>query len=153
MILSVQGRCVPQALKRGHVFKQLAARLKPRPFKTLHDPSFSAACQAIAFPRRSLFCPSRFLSSTLLLGALSMNGALCMAQNPSAAEMPETKSKADIIFEHGNIYTGVPANSQFSSILREEAIAVRGDRRCRSHETERGSDGREISRRTARSSR
>lgn len=40
----------------------------------------------------------------------------------------ESKPKAEIIFVHGNIYTGVPANSQFSSILRQEAIAVRGDR-------------------------
>jgi predicted amidohydrolase YtcJ len=36
--------------------------------------------------------------------------------------------KADIIFMHANVYTGVPANSQFSSIDREEAIAIRGDR-------------------------
>jgi predicted amidohydrolase YtcJ len=41
-----------------------------------------------------------------------------------AASVP----KADIIFIHANVYTGVPSNSQFSSILREEAIAVRGDR-------------------------
>jgi predicted amidohydrolase YtcJ len=36
--------------------------------------------------------------------------------------------KADVVYLHGNVYTGVPANLQFSSILREEAIAVRGDR-------------------------
>jgi predicted amidohydrolase YtcJ len=29
---------------------------------------------------------------------------------------------------HANVYTGVPSNAQFSSVLREEAIAVRGDR-------------------------
>ena len=40
----------------------------------------------------------------------------------------DTRPKADVIFIHGNIYTGVPANSAFSSIQREEAIAVRGDR-------------------------
>lgn len=40
----------------------------------------------------------------------------------------EAKPKADIIFMHANVYTGVPANTPFSSILREEAIAVRGDR-------------------------
>lgn len=40
----------------------------------------------------------------------------------------EAKPKADIIFMHANVYTGVPANAQFSSILRQEAIAVRGDR-------------------------
>ena len=39
-----------------------------------------------------------------------------------------SKPKADIIFIHANVYTGVPSNTQFSSILREEAIAVRGDR-------------------------
>ncbi|HEY4762500.1 MAG TPA: amidohydrolase [Candidatus Sulfotelmatobacter sp.] len=48
-----------------------------------------------------------------------------MAQVPAAEE---NKPKADIIFEHANVYTGVPANVQFSSIVREEAIAVRGDR-------------------------
>ncbi|HLV86726.1 MAG TPA: amidohydrolase [Candidatus Sulfotelmatobacter sp.] len=36
--------------------------------------------------------------------------------------------KADALFVHANVYTGVPANTPFSSILREEAIAVRGDR-------------------------
>jgi len=45
-----------------------------------------------------------------------------------AAPAPEAKPKADVIFVHANVYTGVPANTQFSSILREEAIAVRGDR-------------------------
>jgi predicted amidohydrolase YtcJ len=36
--------------------------------------------------------------------------------------------KADFIFMHGNVYVGVPANAQFSSILRAEAIAVRDGR-------------------------
>jgi predicted amidohydrolase YtcJ len=50
-----------------------------------------------------------------------------MGQDPSPA-VPTSVPKADILFIHGNVYTGVPANSQFSSIDREEAIAVRGDR-------------------------
>jgi predicted amidohydrolase YtcJ len=51
------------------------------------------------------------------------------AQNPAPAQTPATPGpKADIIFIHANVYTGVPSNAQFSSILREEAIAVRGDR-------------------------
>ncbi|HEY1657128.1 MAG TPA: amidohydrolase [Candidatus Sulfotelmatobacter sp.] len=37
-------------------------------------------------------------------------------------------AKADVIYIHGNVYTGVSANNQFSSIDREEALAVRGDR-------------------------
>jgi predicted amidohydrolase YtcJ len=46
----------------------------------------------------------------------------------NAAPAADTRPKADIIFMHGNVYTGVAANTPFSSVLREEAIAVRGDR-------------------------
>jgi len=58
----------------------------------------------------------------LIVFSLSMQ-----AQNAAPAS-PESKPKADVIFIHANVYTGVPSNAQFSSILREEAIAVRGDR-------------------------
>jgi predicted amidohydrolase YtcJ len=54
--------------------------------------------------------------------------AQTQAQKAAPASTPTSGPKADIIFIHANVYTGVPANSQFSSILREEAIAVRGDR-------------------------
>jgi predicted amidohydrolase YtcJ len=61
----------------------------------------------------------------LLFGAGLM--LMCM---PAFAQAPaaEAKPKADMIFLHGNVYTGVPANTPFSSILREEAIAVRDGR-------------------------
>ena len=84
--------------------------------------------EAVRFPRRFLQFLSQFLLSVLWLFAVA---ALCvpgMAQNPSDSGATEAKPKADIIFEHGNVYSGVPANAQFSSILREEAIALRGDR-------------------------
>ncbi|HEY3972034.1 MAG TPA: amidohydrolase [Candidatus Sulfotelmatobacter sp.] len=51
-----------------------------------------------------------------------------MAQTPAPGAAPDTRPRADIIFTHANVYTGVPADTPFSSILREEAIAVRGDR-------------------------
>jgi predicted amidohydrolase YtcJ len=57
--------------------------------------------------------------------------APAVAQTPAPAmpaTPPDTRPRADIIFMHANVYTGVPANTQFSSVLREEAIAVRGDR-------------------------
>ncbi len=61
--------------------------------------------------------------------------AICFAQSQNAGTSPAQTGqalasgpKADVIFIHANVYTGVPSNSQFSSILREEAIAVRGDR-------------------------
>lgn len=41
---------------------------------------------------------------------------------------PPAGPKADVIFLHGNVYTSIPANTPFASILRQEAIAVRGDR-------------------------
>ncbi len=50
--------------------------------------------------------------------------AFSSAQTPA----PDTRPKADILFIHANVYTNVPANLAFSSILREEAIAVHGDR-------------------------
>jgi len=64
-----------------------------------------------------------------LCGALvagMVGGPLCGGQS---AEAPADKRpKADVIYVHANVYTGVPASTPFSSILREEAIAVRGDR-------------------------
>jgi predicted amidohydrolase YtcJ len=48
--------------------------------------------------------------------------ALMSAQNP--AEKP----KADVIFTHGNVYTGVVDASSLGAGKRAEAIAVRGDR-------------------------
>lgn len=64
----------------------------------------------------------------IALGAtflMSMSFAQGQESTPaSAAPVP----KAEVLFVHANVYTGVPANSQFSSIDREEAIAVRGDR-------------------------
>ncbi len=56
--------------------------------------------------------------------------AFCFGQSQTPVAAPSAASgpKADAIYLHGNIYTGVPSNTQFSSILRAEAIAVRGDR-------------------------
>jgi predicted amidohydrolase YtcJ len=54
------------------------------------------------------------------------SSAWVRAQNSAPAT--DSKPKADVIFIHANAYTGVPATSQFGSTLREEAIAVRGDR-------------------------
>jgi predicted amidohydrolase YtcJ len=58
-----------------------------------------------------------FRTGLVLLCAVGMQ-----AQEPSA------KPKADIIFTHGNVYTGVAVTSAFKAIKRAEAIAVRGDR-------------------------
>jgi predicted amidohydrolase YtcJ len=50
---------------------------------------------------------------------------MSVAQTPGEET---SKPKADVIFMHGNVYTGVPAEGAFSSIIRAEAIAVRGAR-------------------------
>ncbi len=55
--------------------------------------------------------------------------AFLQAQNAVPAQSPAAPGpKADVIFMHANVYTGVPSNTPFSSILREEAIAIRGER-------------------------
>jgi predicted amidohydrolase YtcJ len=51
------------------------------------------------------------------------------AQAPgSEPQKTDTRPRADAIYFHANVYTGVPSNTAFSSTLREEALAVRGDR-------------------------
>ncbi len=58
-----------------------------------------------------------------------MSVAVCSGQTfaQNAPALSEPRPKADVIFIHGNVYTGVPSNDRFSSVLREEAIAVRGE--------------------------
>ena len=51
-------------------------------------------------------------------------GMVCTAR----AQEPPAHPKADIIFTHGNVYTGVAVASSFKAIKRAEAIAIRGDR-------------------------
>lgn len=82
-------------------------------------------------PRNGLFaalkrCAARKRILSIIAGTL-VPGAFLQAQTtaPAAAD---AKPKADAIYIHGNVYTGLPATTQFSSILRVEAIAVRGDR-------------------------
>lgn len=60
-----------------------------------------------------------------LLGCILVSAAV---SGQNAAAVQDSKPKADVIFVHANIYTGIPANSQFSSIDREEALAIKGDR-------------------------
>jgi predicted amidohydrolase YtcJ len=125
--------CRPQALK-PFLFNKLFGMAEAMPF------------------------PGRFLRGIILFGCIAVLGAASRAQTTSQAApsssgqtssgqtAPAQKSpqssgfdqqaddpmlkmpRADIIFMHANVYTGVPANTPFASILREEAIAVRGDR-------------------------
>ena len=61
-----------------------------------------------------------------LIAMVILSGA-GTAQN-AAPQTKDSKPKADAIYIHANVYTGVPAAAQFSSVVRAEAIAVRGDR-------------------------
>ena len=45
-----------------------------------------------------------------------------------SAQNAAPKPKADVIFTHGNVYTGVADSSSLGAGKRSEAIAVRGDR-------------------------
>ena len=55
-------------------------------------------------------------------------GCCGLAVGQSAAPAADEKPKADVIFVHANVYTGVTDDTPFSSVLRAEAIAVKGDR-------------------------
>jgi predicted amidohydrolase YtcJ len=57
-----------------------------------------------------------------LMLALVWLSAVAMAQAPTTA------SKADVIYLHGNIYTGVRGTSTFGEMQRAEAMATKGDR-------------------------
>jgi predicted amidohydrolase YtcJ len=115
----------PQGLKPGLscVLKGTAEAVPfPKQFLALRPK------QLMPLPPKQLLAVSRFLSFAVSLSSLALCSALCAAQSsPNSGSMDSTP-KADVIFEHGNVYTGVPANANFSAIVREEAIAVRGDR-------------------------
>jgi predicted amidohydrolase YtcJ len=61
-----------------------------------------------------------------VFGAVLVIAANSVRARSQTAE--HSQPKADIIFMHANVYTGVSASGPFSSVMREEAIAVRGDR-------------------------
>jgi predicted amidohydrolase YtcJ len=63
----------------------------------------------------------------VILGFMVCSGVAGPPQN-STQTATDAKPQADAIYIHANVYTGVPSNTPFSSILRAEAIAVRGDR-------------------------
>jgi predicted amidohydrolase YtcJ len=74
-------------------------------------------------------CPLHMVSAVLPLMAIllvTLLGATA-AQN-AAPKSEDSKPKADTLFIHGNVYTGLPANTPFASIDRQEAIAVRNGR-------------------------
>jgi hypothetical protein len=63
--------------------------------------------------------------SVLLYSVLSQAQG---AAQSGASKPEEAKPKADALYLHANVYTGVPADTPFASILRADAITVRGDR-------------------------
>jgi predicted amidohydrolase YtcJ len=101
---------------------------------------FFAALKCCASQKLKAVLESRLLQQTRRTGHRAFIAALVLtsgcfaslflqAQNPAGGQAAAvTGPKADAIYIHANVYTGVPANSQFSSVDREEAIAVRGDR-------------------------
>ena len=93
-----------------------------------HEPDCASQKLNCAPPKRNRGRADlgRLRRATLLLCAIAA-GCSAQAQNP-AAPVAVPGPRADVIFVHANVYTGVPATTQFSSVLREEAIAVRGDR-------------------------
>jgi len=67
------------------------------------------------------------LRGRLGIGA-GLLGSCAIGLGQTAAPTADAKPKADVMFVHANVYTGVPDNTPFGSVLRAEAIAVKGDR-------------------------
>jgi predicted amidohydrolase YtcJ len=60
---------------------------------------------------------------------LCLASFLCMIQSHDvSAQQPPAQPTAEIIFLHGNAYTGVAEGSSFHDVKRVEAIAIRGGR-------------------------
>jgi predicted amidohydrolase YtcJ len=87
--------------------------------------------------REHLFAAlKRCATQGLSFGLLCAVASICSAQSPKpaattmAADEPRAANEpgADVIFLHGNVYTGVAGNAQRRSIQRAEAIAVRAER-------------------------
>lgn len=67
------------------------------------------------------------LNLRMVPGVAILGGILLACSSVGQAPQP-AGPKADVIFTHANVYTGIPADTPFASILRAEAIAVKGDR-------------------------
>ena len=53
---------------------------------------------------------------------------MCTLSMTMIAQDQKPKIKADVIFLHGNIYSGAPSASSFHIVGRSQALALRGDR-------------------------
>jgi len=53
---------------------------------------------------------------------------MCTLSMTTIAQDQKPKIKADVIFLHGNIYSGAPSASSFHIVGRSQALALRGDR-------------------------
>ena len=69
------------------------------------------------------------LRTALLLLCLTPMTQLQNAQSQNVpSEDASSKTKANVVFVHGNVYTGVTGTSSFHVVQRAEAIAITGDR-------------------------
>ena len=103
------------------VWENTLQGLKPHVSRTFHA----------ALKRRSSTALSACRFTFLVVGMLSLMYSMpswSQDQGNAGEKMAAAGPKADAIYIHANVYTGNPANSPFSSIQREEAIAVRGER-------------------------
>jgi predicted amidohydrolase YtcJ len=130
----MMGRLISSGAKARYKCARFFAALKRCATQTLHTvveshPSTSSG-QALSQRTRKMGHPGFvvvFLAIVSSAQAPAPSSAQAPAQN-GAPEKADSRPRAEIIFMHANVYTGVPSNTPFSSIQREEAIAVRGDR-------------------------
>ena len=63
-----------------------------------------------------------------IVGPLLLLTMIAMSPDSLNAQNDPPKAKAEIIFIHGNFYTGVPGSSGFGEMQRVSALAVREGR-------------------------
>ena len=133
-----QGKSLFAALKRCAT-QGLHAVVESHPSQRTRRMGHPAAVQSHLSQRtRKMGHPQTVSQRTRRIGhpALVVVLAFCCCVSLQAQNAPTDQTpaavvpgpKADAIYIHANVYTGVPSNAGFSSILREEAMAVRGDR-------------------------
>ena len=120
--------------KAGYKVKYLFAALKRCAAQKLHralESHFSQRAREMGHPAFLLVFIAIVSSAQAPAPTSVPAPAPSSAEAPapiSAPEKTDVRPRADAIYMHGNVYTGVASNTAFSSVLREEAIAVRGDR-------------------------
>jgi predicted amidohydrolase YtcJ len=116
-----------KALCKGkYIFAALKRCATQRLHTVVESHPSAGSGQALSQKTRRMGNPAAGMAVILF----SFNPCCAQAQNAAAlrTDAPTAGPEVDVIYLHGDIYTGMPATAQNQSVLRAEAIAIRGGR-------------------------